>query len=109
MRRTDFAELAGSSGSSQPRGLPVSTEQKRQARVHTSPISMMVATPLVQHSPIFGHLDSSHTVARRCVLTFSLTSSYLPPDGSLARSQEEIGRVSCRERVESAGGGRSGE
>ena len=70
---TERAAFAGSSGSSQPCGLPVSTEQKRQARVHTAPMSMMVAVPAFQHSPMFGHLASSHTVARRCSLTMSLT------------------------------------
>ncbi len=39
------ALLAGSSASSQPCGLPVSTAQKRQARVQTAPMSMMVAVP----------------------------------------------------------------
>ena len=32
--------------------------QKRQARVQTEPISMMVAVPLDQHSPMFGQCDS---------------------------------------------------
>ena len=60
--------LAAPRASSQPCGLPVSTAQKRQARVHTAPISMMVAVPAFQHSPMFGHFASSHTVASRCSL-----------------------------------------
>ena len=63
------AAFCGSSASSQPRGLPVSTAQKRQARVQTAPINMMVAVPAFQHSPMFGHLASSQTVASRCSRT----------------------------------------
>src|SRR6056297_4076960 len=92
IKRTDSAALAGSSASSQPRGLPVSTEQNRQARVHTSPISMMVAVPALQHSPMFGHFDSEHTVANLCFFTFALTCSYLPPEGSRTRSQSGLRR-----------------
>jgi hypothetical protein len=58
IKATLLAALAGSSGSSQPFGLPVSTEQNWQARVQTEPISMMVAVPLDQHSPILGQCDS---------------------------------------------------
>jgi len=75
MSSTVFAVFSGSSGSSQPRGLPVSTAQKRQARVHTSPISMMVAVPAFQHSPMLGHLASSQTVASRCSRTVRRTVS----------------------------------
>ena len=74
MSSTVRAALAGSSASSQPRGLPVSTAQKRQARVQTLPMSMMVAVPLPQHSPMFGHMDSSQTVASRCSRTMPRTS-----------------------------------
>src|SRR5690606_6861623 len=81
------ALLMGSSGSSQPRGLPVSTEQKRQARVHTAPISISVAVPAFQHSPMFGHFASSQTVASRCSFTVALTVSNPFPAGIGARSQ----------------------
>jgi len=53
--------------------LPVSTAQKRQARVHTDPISMMVAVPAFQHSAMLGHMASSHTVTRRWPFTVSFT------------------------------------
>jgi hypothetical protein len=81
------AAFTGSSASSQPRGLPVSTAQKRQARVQTSPINMIVAVPAFQHSPMLGHLASSQTVARRCSRTVCLTVSKPLPAGSGARSQ----------------------
>ena len=81
------ATFSGSSASSQPRGLPVSTEQKRQARVHTAPISMMVAVPAFQHSPMFGHFASSHTVLRRCSRTMPLTAREPAPAASGACSQ----------------------
>lgn len=78
--------FSGSSGSSQPLGLPVSTAQKRQARVHTEPISMMVAVPLLQHSPMLGQWDSAHTVLSRCSATFFFTASKRSPPGIWARS-----------------------
>ena len=65
----------------------MSTAQKRQARVHTAPISMMVAVPAFQHSPMLGHLASSHTVARRCSRTMPLHASKPAPAGARARSQ----------------------
>ncbi len=55
-------------------GLPVSTAQKRQARVQMWPMSMNVAVPRLQHSPMLGHMASSHTVCRRCSLTILRTS-----------------------------------
>ena len=66
MSWTALPVLSGSSASSQPFGLPVSTAQKRQARVQTEPSTMIVAVPAFQHSPMFGHIDSSQTVLRRC-------------------------------------------
>src|SRR5262245_4611996 len=84
------AVFSGSSASSQPRGLPVSTEQKRQARVHTAPISMMVAVPAFQHSPMFGHLASSHTVARRCSRTMPFTALKPAPAASGAVIQRGL-------------------
>ena len=44
--------------------MPVLTLQKAQARVQVSPRIITVACFLVQHSPMFGHAASSHTVAR---------------------------------------------
>ncbi len=90
MSSTVRAAFCGSSGSSQPRGLPVSTAQKRHARVHTAPMSMMVAVPAFQHSPMFGHFASSHTVARRCSFTSARTVSNPAPEGARARSQEGL-------------------
>ena len=86
MSSTVRAAFAGSSASSQPCGLPVSTAQNRQARVHTSPISISVAVPAFQHSPMFGHFASSQTVARRCSRTVCRTSSNRTPAGIGARS-----------------------
>ena len=70
-------------GSSQPAGLPVSTAQKRQARVQTLPISISVAVPLFQHSPMFGQMDSSQTVLRRCSRTLRRTAAKAGPVGQL--------------------------
>ena len=74
MISTDSAQCSGSCGSSHPRGLPVSTAQNRQARVQVSPMIMMVAVPWLQHSPMFGHMDSSQTVASLCSRTFFFTA-----------------------------------
>src|SRR5262245_9715348 len=84
------AVFSGSSASSQPRGLPVSTEQKRQARVHTAPINMMVAVPAFQHSPMFGHLASSQTVASRCSRTMPFTALKPAPAASGAVIQRGL-------------------
>src|SRR5690606_39263413 len=51
----------------------------------------IVAVPFDQHSPMFGHIDSSQTVARRCFRTVSFTDSYAAPDGSFARSHGGFG------------------
>src|SRR5262245_28099383 len=90
MSSTVCATFCGSSASSHPRGLPVSTEQKRQARVHTAPINMMVPVPAFQHSPMLGHLASSQTVARRCSRTVCRTSSKRRPAGIRARSHSGL-------------------
>jgi len=60
------AAIAVCSGSSKStgRGMPVLTLQKAQARVQVSPRIITVACFLVQHSPMFGHAASSHTVCR---------------------------------------------
>src|ERR1700743_929838 len=92
---TDLATFSGSCASSQPRGLPVSTAQNRQARVHTDPISMMVAVPAFQHSPMFGHFASSHTVLRRCSRTMLFTAPKAAPVANGARSQCGLGGFSA--------------
>jgi len=90
MSSTLRAVFSGSSWSSQPCGLPVSTEQNRQARVHTAPINMMVAVPAFQHSPMFGHLASSHTVASRCSRTMFFTALNPAPAASGAMIQRGL-------------------
>ena len=72
---TVFAAFCGSSASSQPLGLPVSTAQNLHARVHTEPIIINVAVPRDQHSPMFGHLASWHTVLKSCSVTRALIAS----------------------------------
>ena len=89
---TERAACSGSAASSQPFGLPVLTEQKRQARVHTSPISMMVAVPELQHSLMLGHLASSHTVASLCSCTISCTFSNVAPPRMRIRNQSGFSR-----------------
>jgi hypothetical protein len=56
------ASFTGSEASSAGGIRAVLTAQKRQPRVQVSPISMKVAVPLFQHSPMFGHWASSQTV-----------------------------------------------
>ena len=78
----------------------MSTEQNLQALVQTDPINMIVAVPWLQHSPMFGQCDSSHTVDRLWDLTISLTVWYLPPVGILTLSQSGfffIGLPECFE------------
>src|SRR6185437_743005 len=57
----------GSVGSSAS-GLPLFTAQKRHVRVHTDPMSMKVAVPLAQHSPLFGQRPLSQIVFNPCDL-----------------------------------------
>ena len=54
-----------------PRGVPVATLQNAQARVQVSPMTMNVTCFLAQHSPIFGHPASSHTVCNPFARTMS--------------------------------------
>ena len=74
MVSTVSATRCGSSASRKPPGFPVSTAQKRQARVHTEPMSMRVAVPWLQHSLMFGQWDSSHTVASPWCFTKAFTA-----------------------------------
>ena len=83
---TACARCSGSSGSSGG-GAPTFTWQKRQARVHTSPISITVAVPPPQHSAMFGQRASSHTVASLVSRTMAFTRSYPSPCGSRTFSQ----------------------
>ena len=70
---TASATRRGSSVSS-GKGLPVETLQKLQARVQVSPMIIMVACFLSQHSPIFGQPASSHTVTSPLDFTISRVS-----------------------------------
>ena len=62
------------SSSSSGAGLPVITLQNEQALVHVSPMIIMVACFLSQHSPIFGQPASSHTVTNPLDFTISRVS-----------------------------------
>ena len=62
---TEIARFSGSVGFT-ALGFPVSTLQKAQARVQILPKIITVACLADQHSPIFGHAASSHTVFRLC-------------------------------------------
>src|SRR5947209_12804565 len=81
IRATLLATLAGSSGSCHV-GLPVLTLQNPQRLVHVSPRIMNVAVPRVQHSPMFGHAASWHTVCRFSDLIRLFSSRYLGPPGA---------------------------
>ena len=56
-----LATLSGSPASSK-NGLPLLTAQNLQPLVHMSPMIIIVAVPVPQHSDILGHLASSQTV-----------------------------------------------
>src|SRR5688572_32275494 len=57
---------------------------------------MIVAVPLFQHSPIFGQIDSSQTVARRCSRTVARSRSKRSPLGIRDFSQDGFGsRGAC--------------
>ena len=79
--------VAVRSGSSGSRGLGcrlVLTAQKRHARVQSAPMSMSVAVavpsvPPPQHSPMFGHLASSHTVCSPTPRSCAFISATLAP------------------------------
>ena len=60
-----LAVFSGSISSGGAGVAAVLTAQKRHPRVHVSPRIMIVAVPVspFQHSPRFGHMASSHTVA----------------------------------------------
>ncbi|KAH3668979.1 hypothetical protein OGAPHI_002734 [Ogataea philodendri] len=79
------AVFSGSFGSKGPGFLFVFTEQNRHPLVHVSPINMIVAVASdffpPQHSPIFGHLASSQTVASFSSLTSFFKAWKLLPLG----------------------------
>ncbi len=77
LRASSFTAWASCSGScgSRGSGAPTLTWQKRQARVHTSPISMTVAVPPPQHSAMLGQRASSQTVASFVRRTVAFTLS----------------------------------
>src|SRR4051812_776854 len=86
---TASAMLAGSCGLSAP-GLPVATLQKPQARVQVSPMIMKVACLCFQHSPMFGHAASSHTVVRPYWRISRLVSAYSGELGARTRIQSGL-------------------
>ena len=51
-----------------------------------------------QHSPMFGHLASSHTVCRLSSRSLDLMSTYLSPPGTLLFSQSGFRVFSCAGR-----------
>lgn len=88
------ATLWGSAGSRGGGVLLVFTAQNEHPRVQVSPINIIVAVAVPslppQHSPIFGHLASSQTVARLSDFTVfdSLSKfSFRSPVGVSIRSQ----------------------
>src|SRR5919107_65802 len=57
-----LATLSGSPASSKTTGLPLLTAQNLHPLVHMSPMIIIVAVPVPQHSDMLGHLASSQTV-----------------------------------------------
>ena len=68
-------------------GCPCRPHRSGRRACRRAPSTMIVAVPAFQHSPMFGHIDSSHTVLRRCSWTMSRVFAKPLPDGILARSQ----------------------
>ena len=99
---TAAATLPGSSASSGP-GNPVFTLQKAQARVQVSPMIIMVACALVQHSPILGQAASSQTVWSLCSRTTSRVAAYSRETGALTRIQSGLRRISWSGRCAFSG------
>ena len=75
-----FDTFSGSFSSNAAGDLDVFTLQNPHPLVQVSPIIIIVAVavplPPPQHSPIFGHLASSHTVANLRVL-FHIYNKYM--------------------------------
>ena len=93
MWATASATRSGSAGSGRPDGRDVSTRQKRQARVHWSPLTMKVAVPSAQHSKMLGQPASSHTVTRSRLRMVRLTSRKPAPRSALTRSHVRLALV----------------
>jgi hypothetical protein len=66
--------------------------QKAQARVHVSPMIIMVAWRCDQHSLRLGQPASSHTVVRPCWRTMLRVSATTGPADSLTRSHSGRGK-----------------
>ena len=71
-------------------GWPVRTLQKAQARVHTSPMIIMVAWRWDQHSPMLGQAASSHTVTRPWLRMSARVSWYTGWVGARTRIQSGL-------------------
>ena len=70
----------------------MSTAQKRQPRVQVPPITMKVAVPPPQHSPMLGQRASSHTVWSLSVRARALMRLYRSPPGIFTFSHEGLVR-----------------
>src|SRR5436305_13445646 len=81
IRATDRATRASAIGSYHV-GVPVLTLQNPHRLVSVSPRIMNVAVPRCQHSPMFGHAASWHTVCRFSDLIRLFSSRYLGPPGA---------------------------
>jgi hypothetical protein len=79
------------------------TLQKAQARVHVSPMIMKVACFFSQHSPMFGHPASSHTVTRPFSFTMRLVSAHLGEPGALTRIQSGLRAIGLSGRCAFSG------
>jgi hypothetical protein len=95
-RRVDTSRtLNGSNGSGGGGLASVLTAQNMHPRVHVSPSSMIVPVPPFQHSPMFGHCASSHTVCKFkfCKLSFTLayrlSLAVFTSDGNEAHEEHE--------------------
>ncbi len=79
--------LGDAFGSSQSSGAgrPVLMSQKPHERVQMSPIIRKVAVPAPQHSPMFGHMASSHTVCSVLLRIIWRSHSKVSPDGARTR------------------------
>jgi hypothetical protein len=79
---------------------PRSPPTHLQPRVHVSPMSMMVAVAVwpslpPQHSPMLGHLASSHTVASLSSRSLDLICRYFSPPGMTFFIQSGFRFFSC--------------
>ena len=89
---TDYFQNGGISSRGGPI-LFVFTAQNLHPLVQMSLITMKVAVPLLQHSPILGQCASSHTVCSPSSLAWCLIQVYRSPPG--ARTFSHGGLVLC--------------